>query len=188
MGRNRVIDSETVLDAAEQVVACHGAAGLTIDAVAQQAGISKASVLYDYKIKQALIEAVVQRAVELDNSYHVTVTQELGLVSNRVIHGRIEAAKGVPSDASRAAALSLCAALTQDAGLRRTIQANQHDVISSILSNSTSPRGALLAYLALEGLKLLEFLDFHHWPADERVRLLREISWLVDQTPPDALT
>ena len=188
MGRNRVIDSEKVLDAAEQVVARDGAAGLTIDAVAQQAGISKASVLYDHKTKQALIEAVVQRAVELDNSYHATVTQELGPVSSRVIRGRIEAAKSVPNDESRAAALSLCAALTQDAGLRRTIQTNQRDVIASILSDSTSPRGALLAYLALEGLKLLEFLDFHHWPANERARLLGEISWLVDQTPPDTLT
>ena len=55
MGRKRVIDQEQVLDAAQRVVARDGAARLTLDAVAEEAGISKASVIYDYKSKQALI-------------------------------------------------------------------------------------------------------------------------------------
>jgi hypothetical protein len=40
-----------------------------------------------------------------------------------------------------------------------------------------------LAYLALEGLKLLETLDYHHWPAAERSRIVDDIGWLVDQQP-----
>ncbi|WP_218014230.1 TetR/AcrR family transcriptional regulator [Rubellimicrobium roseum] len=173
-----------MLDAAEQVVACDGAASPTIDAVAQQAGISKASLRYDHKSKQALIDAVVQRAVALDSAHHATVHRNSDLCPVGSFEA-VEAKKGVLSDESRAAALSLCAALTQDAGLHRTIQANQRDVIASILSDSTNPRGALLAYLALEGLKQLECLDSHHWPADERTRLLEEIGRLIDRTPSD---
>lgn len=63
MGRKRVIDQQAVLDAAERVVGRDGAANLTIDAVAREAGINKASVLYDHKSKQALVEAVVDRAL-----------------------------------------------------------------------------------------------------------------------------
>ena len=51
MGRKRTIEPDAVLDAAEQVVMRDGAARLTLDAVACAAGISKASVLYDYKTK-----------------------------------------------------------------------------------------------------------------------------------------
>ena len=41
----------------------------------------------------------------------------------------------------------------------------------------------MLAHLALEGLKLLELLDFHLWPKDERNRLLQDIEWLISVDP-----
>ncbi|MDF2696211.1 MAG: TetR family transcriptional regulator [Labilithrix sp.] len=183
MGRKRVIDQERILDAAEAVVARDGAARLTLDAVAEQAGISKASVLYDYKSKQALIEAVVQRAVRNDNAFNEEVTKSLGNIPSAAIRGRIAAAATPLSDEFRAVALNLCAALAQDGQLRKAIQRNQSAVIDEIVKTSTHPRGALLAYLALEGLKLLESLDYYAWPKKERARILREIHWLVDAQP-----
>ena len=186
MGRRRVIDQERILDAAEFVVARDGAAKLTLDAVAEQAGISKASVIYDYKSKQALIEAVVERAVRNANELTDGVTQKLGDIASPVIRGRIVAAAAPLPDEFRAVALNLCAALAQDSKLRGTIQHNQSAVINAIGASAVSPRGALLAYLALEGLKLLESLDYHTWPADERSQILREINWLVDAEPDPA--
>ena len=185
MGRKRVIDQEQILDAAEVVVARDGAARLTLDAVALQAGISKASVIYDYKTKQALIEAVVQRAVRHDNAYNDGVTTSLGDVTSPNIRGRIVAAATPIPDDFRAVALNLSAALAQDAQLRTTFQDNQKKVIAGIADTASNPRGALLAYLALEGLKLLEALDYHTWPKPERDQLLRDINWLVDVPIPD---
>lgn len=183
MGRKRIIDQERILDAAEAVVARDGAARLTLESVAAQAGISKATVLYDYKAKQALIEAVVERAVSNDNAFNEAVTSEIGNVANVAIRGRIVAAAIPFPEEFRAIALNLCAALAQDAKLRGTIQRNQETVVKTIMETSVNPRGALLAYLALEGLKLLESLDYHSWPKAERDRILREINWLVDVEP-----
>lgn len=185
MGRKRIIDQEQVLDAAERVVARDGAARLTLDAVALEAGISKASVLYDYKSKQALITALVERSVAKDNRFNNATTAELGTLSSAVIRGRIVAAAEPFPEQFRAIALNLCAALAQDADLRKTIQRNQAEVIERITNTSENPRGALLSYLALEGLKLLESLDYYTWPKPERDRLLREINWLVDMRPKD---
>jgi AcrR family transcriptional regulator len=185
MGRKRVIDQAQVLDAAERVVARDGAARLTLDAVAAEAGISKASVLYDYKSKQALVAAVVDRAVTSDNHFNQAVTDGLGDVDSATIRGRIVAASEPLPDDFRAVALNLCAALAQDAQLRGVIQQNQAKVIERIMGTSAKPRGALLSYLALEGLKLLESLDYHTWPKPERDRILREINWLVDVQPED---
>jgi AcrR family transcriptional regulator len=183
VGRKRVISEDMILDAAQYVVARDGAAQLTIDAVANQAGISKASVLYLYKSKRALIEAIVHRAARYDSDFNEAAIESLGSVDGGVVRGRILAATEFLPEASRSIALDICAAVAQDAQLRKPMQEFQNSIIGRIARTSAHPRGALLAHLALEGLKLLELLDFHSWSKAERNHLLREIEWLVDVDP-----
>jgi AcrR family transcriptional regulator len=54
---------ERLLDAAESLVTQRGTHGLTLDAVARQAGVSKGGLLFHYPHKRALIQAVVARLV-----------------------------------------------------------------------------------------------------------------------------
>lgn len=56
---------EAILDAVEAVVDAHGPVGLTLDAVALQAGVSKGGLMYHYPNKEALLSALVDRYVEL---------------------------------------------------------------------------------------------------------------------------
>ncbi|TGG91735.1 TetR/AcrR family transcriptional regulator [Natronospirillum operosum] len=183
MARTRSIDQESILDAAEAVVARDGATRLTLEAVAAQAGVSKASVLYDYKNKQALIAAVVRRATARDNAFNQSRIEALGSVDSPTIRGRIDAASQPFPEEFGAVALQLCAALAQDQTLRGIIQTNQQQTLASVLDTAKNPRGARLAYLALEGLKLLESLDYLHWPDDVRRSILDDINWLVDSQP-----
>ncbi|MBA4489384.1 TetR/AcrR family transcriptional regulator [Paracoccus sp. S1E-3] len=60
-GRPRSIDRDKVLDAAESIVAAEGAAGLTFDAVARAAGITKGGVQYCFGTKDKLIDAMIDR-------------------------------------------------------------------------------------------------------------------------------
>lgn len=183
MGRKKVIDEHSILDAAEAVVARDGAARLTLEAVAVQAGISKGSVVYGYKTKQALIEALVERAVSSDNRFNEEAARSFAGDNNSTIKGRIAAAAEPFPDDFRAVALNICAALAQDRSLRSAIQENQDLVIGKIREEASNSGGPLLAYLALEGLKLLETLDYHQWPAEERALLLRDILWLTEAHP-----
>lgn len=183
MARTRSIDQQAILDAAEAVVARDGATRLTLDAVATQAGVSKASVLYDYKNKQALIAAVVRRATDRDNAFNQQCISALGRVSSPTIRGRIDAASQPFPKEFGAVALQLCAALAQDETLRSIIQSNQQDTLASVVNTASHPRGARLAYLALEGLKLLESLDYLHWSDAERRDILADIQWLVNAEP-----
>ena len=80
-------------------------------------------------------------------------------------------------------ALALCAAMAQDPQLRAPIQNNQAQILAEIQQQATHPRSALLAYLALEGMKLLESLDYVQWPAAQRQQLLQDIGALIE-TPP----
>jgi AcrR family transcriptional regulator len=183
MGRKRAIDQQGILDAAERVVARDGAANLSIDRVAKEAGISKASVLYDFKTKQAVLEAVVERAFARDNAMHGQLEEGLATDENRAITGRILGARAPISEPFRNAALNLSAALVLDMSLRAKMQANQARVIKDVQRTAHSPRGAQLAYLALEGLKLLENLDFHRFGDEERALILRELQWLAAVEP-----
>ncbi|HWO33321.1 MAG TPA: TetR/AcrR family transcriptional regulator, partial [Candidatus Acidoferrum sp.] len=154
----------------------------TIDAVAERAGISKATVLYLYKSKRALIEAIVRRAVRYDCDFNEAAIQSFGSVDGSVVRGRILAATMFHPEASRSVGLDLCAALAQDPQLGNPMQDFQNSIIARIAKTSAHPRGALLAHLALEGLKLLELLDFRSWSKAERSRLLREIEYAFQGT------
>jgi AcrR family transcriptional regulator len=49
-----------VLDAAMEVVEHRGGAALSLNSVAEQAGVSKGTLLYHYPTKEALVDAVVE--------------------------------------------------------------------------------------------------------------------------------
>ena len=61
MGRPRSIDRDRLLDLAEKIVGKDGPAALTIDAVAQAAGVTKGGVQYCFGTKDQLIEALFKR-------------------------------------------------------------------------------------------------------------------------------
>ena len=180
MGRLKTIDRESVLCAAERVVSREGAARLTIEAVATEAGISKASVLYDYKTTQALIRAVIERRMKAECARLAAAIEDAGPGPDRAMRGRLAVAQSRSmSDADRAVALNLIAALAQDEELRRPMQEAYRQQIAEIMETSTHPRGALLAFLALEGLKVLECFGIYSWPEKDRRRLFSDISALL---------
>ena len=153
MGRKRVIDQEEILNAAEFVVVRDGAAHLTLDAVAEQAGISKASVIYDYKSKQALIQAVIERRVAHDKAFIQELTDGLGDMPSAVMRGLLLASANPPPDDARAVAVNLCSALAQDAQLRSGIQKEQAAKIAQVMETSASPAAPSLPTLRWKALK-----------------------------------
>jgi len=183
VGRPRSIDRDAVLGAAQAVAVRDGAGQLTLEAVALEAGISKASVLYDYKTKQALIKALVERRIASESAKVQQIESSLGPVPNTAIRAQLSSELQERSDEDRAVMLSLCAIVSQDADLRHPVQDMIAQRIAHVTETSEKPRGPMLAFLALEGLKALEWLGLHQWPAEERKRLLSEIRWLVDQNP-----
>lgn len=61
MGRKPTITREGLLGIAEGIVHAEGAAGLTIDALARAAGISKGGVQYSFASKDDLVRALIER-------------------------------------------------------------------------------------------------------------------------------
>ena len=184
MARPRLIDQDKVLDAAETVVGRGGAARMTLDAVAAEAGISKASVVYDFKSKQNLIKALIERKVRLEEERIRLAVEDQGPRPNAEMLGRIAVASDAPNDETRAVALNLCAALAQDADLRLDLQRFYKEQIATVTGAAEKPPMALLAFLALEGFKMLEYFDFYHWPEAERASILEDLAVLASGKSP----
>lgn len=185
MSRPRVIETDQILNAAEAVVVRDGAGSLTLDAVAREAGISKASVIYDYGSKQALIKAVIERRANEERQRLKAAATSLGADRNALILGHISLAESAMPHELQAVGVNLCAALSQDAEARAFMQDLVGEDIEAIRATSGQPRIAMLAYLAVEGLRLLEFLGLHSWQEAERQEILSDIRRLVATPAPD---
>lgn len=182
MGRTRKITPDDILDAAERVVTRLGAAGLSIDAVAQEAGVSKSRVVYDHKSKSALLEALIDRALseEMDR-----VEQSVAGHSDAPhpeLFGRITLAEQVPDDADRAVALAISASMSTE----EKVQRQMREWISmdlQAMSNGARPTAALLAYLTLTGFYCTELFSFHHWDPAQRTEILEGIRTIYATYP-----
>lgn len=184
MGRRKLIEGETVLDAALRAIKREGAAGMSLDAVANEAGICKASVLYDFKTKQGLIHALVRRQIELYEQRLQEKRDALPGDEDTEIGALIALAEDYPlSEEDRAAAINLCAALVQDIELRDIVRESYRRRTKAVLDSASRPRGALLAFFALEGIMSFERLGLPEWAPGEREALLKEIGWLARQEP-----
>lgn len=60
----RVSQRDKIIEAAEKLVTRVGAAHLTLDAVAEEAGVSKGGLLYHFKTKNELMEAILHEFIE----------------------------------------------------------------------------------------------------------------------------
>jgi AcrR family transcriptional regulator len=59
---------DTVLKAAAQVIIRHGVTAFTIEAVAQEAGVTKGGVLHHFPTKEALIDGLIDQVTETFNA------------------------------------------------------------------------------------------------------------------------
>lgn len=178
MPRPRMHDQEDILDAVERVIARDGV--LSLGAVAKEAGVSKATVLYEHTSKRDLLAALVARTIKSDNAYNASCEAEFAGQSDAPLLGRIEAAKRTPwASGGNAAILGLISALMQDEALRSEFRANQEKLRTGLIEAAADARTSRLAWLALEGFKFQQHMDLVAWSETERAEILDDIAALA---------
>ena len=174
MARTRKIHTDDILDAAERVVMRVGAAGLSIDAVAQEAGVSKSRVVYDHKSKSALMEALIERHIACEEDRIQQAVDAHATTPHPELFGRISVAEEVPDDIDRAVCLAISAAVSSEQNVQQRMQDWTAKDIKQMKSGPR-PKAALLAYLALSGFYCTELFNFYHWEPGERIAVLEGI-------------
>src|ERR1051325_6046950 len=104
---------DRLLDSAEAVLAEHGSQGLTLAAVAAEAGVSKGGLLYHYATKDALLTAMIERLIaafdELVASYRL---ERPGWYTRAYVEATFAVLSAQEADNARRRWAALCAAAT----------------------------------------------------------------------------
>ena len=175
MGRKRSVDQNQILDAVEAVVIESGVAKLTVEAVAKKAGISKATVLYDFKSKEALINALIKRHFSCYDQL-VADEQAKGL---SFMSANVEVIRRHCGDDERAVSLAVCASMANNQSIREQIVQYIWQDIKALNIESLGKPNLSLAYLAMHGLCSLEMLGVFPWNEDQRQQILNHIDELA---------
>lgn len=155
MGRKKVIDRDHVLDIAEQIVASKGASRLTIDAVAQAAGITKGGVQSCFSSKEAMIEAMLRRWSE---GYDAAFAREVANTDDPLdrVRGHVDVTRKM-EDGANARAASLLSLLLQSPEHLAWLRTWYRERIGGLDAATSEGRNARMAFLAIEGAFFLRF-------------------------------
>lgn len=186
LARHRTIETDDILDAAERVVAREGAAGLSIDAVAKEAGISKSMVVYDHKSKGALLEALIDRQIRQSRQETLDAVTACSDTPHPELFGRIAAFTAPRSQAERAVMMAVCAAMRSDERLQCQMRDWVAEDLAAVARNCERPRAALMAFLALTGFCYFDQLDYHKWSEAQRREILEDIRRIFPELPEPA--
>lgn len=168
------ISEDDILDAAERVVKQYGFAGLSIGAVAKEAGISKSRVVYDHASKEELIAALVQRGLQRSQAIIQDHVSSNINTQNPELFGRIEATERMLAETDRDVAMPVIIASSHEDDIQNLIRSRTKREIRAIQGTEKSA-AALMSYLAWTGFMYLEQFSFHHWSEDDRGKILSDL-------------
>jgi AcrR family transcriptional regulator len=173
---------DRILEAAERMVAEVGAAQLTLDVVAQAAGVSKGGLLYHFRSKESLLGALAQRYVE--SMEHCIQAAKCGISEQDVSRDLKACIVGIlggdPRSKAMGAALLATAAndLTLLEVIRERLVAYNRELAAS---DADFPRAAIVT-LAVDGLMMRESLRISPFTEEQRERVVRELMKIADES------
>mgnify|MGYP003574908625 CR=1 FL=1 len=144
-----------LLDAGRDLVAEHGAARLTLDAVVKRAGMSKGAILYHFKTKDDLTRQLFQDAVD---AFDARVAEKRGNDRSPGSYTRAYIAVTTAPHAagSAAAERSVISALAADGVVGAILEQTLANWSSQVENDGLDPALAQLVRLAADGLWMME--------------------------------
>jgi AcrR family transcriptional regulator len=143
-----------LLDAAAAVVRRDGAKALTLDAVAAAAGVSKGGLLYHFKTKRELLDAMLEGWVEEFAAEIAAADEGKGFA-----HAYVKASDmSAWAAAERATEFGLLAAMVDEPATLEGVRARYTAWQNQLAHQATDPVDATVARLAADGLWLNDLL------------------------------
>lgn len=172
------------MDAIEAVVRQSGLAGLSIDAVAREAGISKSSVVYDFENKSQLLAAFIKSRIDEKRGQITECADRCCEGPNAWLRALLENHGSAPSEEEMATAMLVSAGMSDGDACRTLMREAFAEDMAKITAEAANPRMARLSWLALNGILSLEYFGFHSFAEEERQQLIADIAWLMNAPPP----
>lgn len=169
---------QDLLVAAAAIVNHEGASKLTLDAVAQKAGVSKGGLLYHFPTKEELVKAMVR---EMGDSFIQSINHSVQ--SNHGMKWSEAYAKATfeANDNENEMSSALLAAIFTNPQLLQSFQEGYEQIQENIMNSESDPVAATILRLAADGLWFAETFglapiesDLKKQVYDRLVALIRE--------------
>jgi AcrR family transcriptional regulator len=180
--RGRPSARDKILDAALTLVQEIGAPALTLDAVAERAGVSKGGLLYHFPFKEELLtaanEAIARKLADARSAEALKLPDS----PNRALKAYVLASVYNSGDNDKITTKMLAAGsmLKESAD---PIRRYWNERFPEISAGSGFDRGALV-HAATEGLWFMEMLKLSPFSPEQRARLIDLILAMADDTAP----
>jgi AcrR family transcriptional regulator len=156
-----------LLDAAVAVVRREGAAALTLDAVAAEAGVSKGGVLYHFASKRALIDGLLNRWLD---------AFEAQLTGDDLLAAYVRACDLSRSGSDyNASEFGMLAAMIEEPAVLAVARARNAEWMERILAGVADPTDAWMVRLAADGLWYSDLLGIAPPRGEDRRRLIARL-------------
>lgn len=179
---------ERLIDAAVELVYVESARKLSLEAVAERAGISKGGLLYHFKSKSDLLKAMVERHISLIEKTLAETFEETSCDQrpNALIRAYIQAVAREACPMSEPPT-GMLAAIAEEPELLAPVRRHHENIIREIRSTCENPQLAEVAFLALEGVWQLTMFSISPFTEDEILERLHYVCELLAH-PPAAFT
>lgn len=171
---------DAILDAAQSLAAARGAGHVTLDAVARACGLSKGGVLYHFPSKNHLIDGMLGRLIERNQTLMATHTP--AEVNGRSLTlAMLDTVRAFREELSSPVAMAVLAAGAEQPALLAPLR----DYIASLNQQLTALPGdhdlQRVLWAAADGLLFQHLLELSPVPAAERGRLEDRLKQLAQE-------
>ncbi len=178
----RANSRERIIDAAIDLCCAQGVRHLSLDAVAERAGLSKGGLLYNFNSKSALLQAMVARHMDLLESAKAEALDLIGDDGkpNVRVRAYLLAIRELISSENNAPT-GFLAAVAEEPELLDPARDHHMQFVREIVGESESPGLALYAFAAVEGMRNMRLLGLSPFSEEDlAIHLDRLITLLGD--------
>jgi AcrR family transcriptional regulator len=166
---------KAALAAALTIIARDGPGRLTLDAIAQESGLSKGGLMHQFRTKEAVLKALLEQQFAHFNDFTRDFRSKLGAASAQPeLATQIATSREIIAQ-QNSVAQAMLAALASDPNL--LVEARDLDAarVKAIKKEAADPELAVLRWAAARGLALLAMLRLCPIPEAEVQRLFERL-------------
>jgi AcrR family transcriptional regulator len=165
----------TVLQAALAIIARDGPGRLTLDAIVRESGVSKGGLMHQFRTKEAVLKALLERQIAYFEGFSEKYLAEHG-AGQKQPHLAAQIAtlrEALPGPQS--VAFALVGAIAQEPGLLSMTREIDAKRLDAIRAEAADPDLATLRWMAARGLVMSAVLGICPVPEQDRGRLFERL-------------
>ena len=171
---------DRILAAADEIVHEVGASHLSLDAVAERAGISKGGLLYNFPNKMSLLKAMVAEHLKEAKATFDGISNGDSPATAAVLEFIFDHALS-SENCKQKPPIGFLAAIAEDPDLLEPVRAFHADILECLRRDPDSLAKSLIVYLAIEGIRSLDLMEIDNLTARERTKVIEQLRQIAMQ-------